>query len=127
MHLPISYKGDRQRAEQILLEAARRHTVKVAEVAAEDLKELQRRYFVDSVNLEPKVYFRLTDNWIEMTVRFVAKTRGIRELKDRMSREILDALEKAGISVASGTYEIVGVPPLKIEGPAVDLTPHGAR
>jgi small-conductance mechanosensitive channel len=132
MHLPVSYKDDRRRAEQILLEAVRRHTVKVAEVAAEDLKELQRRYFVDSVSLEPKVYFRLTDNWVEMTVRFVAKTRGIRELKDKMSREILDALDQAGISIASGTYEIVGVPPIKVEigssppPPAVNSTPHGA-
>jgi small-conductance mechanosensitive channel len=132
MHVPVSYKDDRRRAEQILLEAVRRHTVKVAEVAAEDLKELQRRYFVDSVSLEPKVYFRLTDNWVEMTVRFVAKTRGIRELKDKMSREILDALDQAGISIASGTYEIVGVPPIKVEIesspplPAVNSTPHGA-
>ncbi len=132
MHLPVSYKDDRRRAEQILLEVVKRHTVKVAEVAAEDLKELQRRYFVDSASLDPKVYFRLTDNWVEMTVRFVAKTRGIRELKDKMSREILDALDQAGISIASGTYEIVGVPPIKVEiessppPPAVNSTPHGA-
>ncbi|MFL6232842.1 MAG: hypothetical protein ACJ76N_06885 [Thermoanaerobaculia bacterium] len=50
-----------------------------------------------------------------MTVRFVAKTRGIRELKDKMSREILDGLDAAGIGIASGTYEIVGVPPLRVE------------
>jgi small-conductance mechanosensitive channel len=115
MHLPVSYKDDRNRAEQILLEVVKRHTVKVQEIVEKDLEELRRRYFVDPVNLEPKVYFRLTDNWIEMTVRFVAKTRGIRELKDKMSREILDGLDAAGIGIASGTYEIVGVPPLRVE------------
>jgi small-conductance mechanosensitive channel len=115
MHLPVSYKDDRKRAEQILLETVRRHTVKTSEVAEADLKELRRRYFVDSVDLDPRVYLRLTDNWIEMTARFVAKTRGIRELKDKMSREILDAMDAAGIQVASGTYEIVGVPPIKVE------------
>jgi small-conductance mechanosensitive channel len=116
MHLPIPYNGDRNRAEQILLETIRRHTVKIAEVAEKDLEELRRRYFVDSASLEPKVYFRLTDNWVDMTVRFVAKSRGIRELKDTMSREILDALDAAGIQIASTTYEIVGLPPLRIEG-----------
>lgn len=115
MHLPIQYTADRKRAERILLETVQRHTVQIAEVAEEDLKELRRRYFVDSANLEPRVYFRLTDNWLEMTVRFVAKSRGIRELKDRMSREILDALDAGGIQVASATYEIVGLPPLRIE------------
>jgi small-conductance mechanosensitive channel len=125
MHLPIPYTADRGRAEQILLETVKRHTVKVSEVAEKDLEELRRRYFVDSVNLEPKVYFRLTDNWLEMTVRFVARTRGVRELKDKMSREILDGLEKIGVQIASSTYEIVGVPPLRIEGPAVNSIPHG--
>jgi len=121
MHLPLQYAADRKRAEQILLETVRKHTVKIAEVADKDLQELRRRYFVDSANLEPRVYFRLTDNWLEMTVRFVAKSRGIRELKDQMSREILDALDAAGIQIASATYEIVGLPPLRIEGDAAPL------
>jgi len=126
MHVPIQYTADRKRAEQILLETVRRHTVKAEEVAKKDLEELRRRYFVDPVNLDPRVYLRMTDNWIELTVRFVARTRGIRELKDKMSREILDAFEAAGIQVASATYEIVGVPPLRIEGPAVNSIPHDA-
>jgi small-conductance mechanosensitive channel len=115
MHLPIQYTADYRRAEEILLESARRHTVKIADVAKEDLNELQRRYFVDSASLEPRVYLRLTDNWVELSLRFVARTRGARELKDRMSREILAALAAAGIQVASATYEIVGLPTLKIE------------
>jgi len=48
-------------------------------------------------------------------VRFIANASGTRELKDKMSREILAALEKAGIGIASGTYEIVGLPPVRIE------------
>jgi small-conductance mechanosensitive channel len=115
MHLPIQYSSDRQKAERILQETAERHTIKIGEVAAEDLKEMRRRYFLDSMDLKPKVYLRLTDNWLELTVRFVAHARGIRELKDKMSREILAAFDEAGIQVASATFEIVGLPSLKIE------------
>jgi small-conductance mechanosensitive channel len=114
LHLPIPYTADRGRAEQILLEAARRHTTPISQVSAEALQELRRRYFVDSAELEPRVYWNLTDNWLALSVRFVTRERGVRELKDAMSREILANLDAAGISVASGTYEIVGVPPIKI-------------
>ena len=31
-----------------------------------------------------------------------------------MSREILAALDEAGIGIASATYEITGVPPLQV-------------
>jgi hypothetical protein len=48
-------------------------------------------------------------------VRFLAPDHGIRNIKDRMSREILQALDEAKIGIASGTYAIVEVPPIRIE------------
>jgi hypothetical protein len=54
------------------------------------------------------VFVRLTDNWIELTVRFIAREHGLREQKDAMSRDILRGLEAAGISVASETLELGG-------------------
>jgi hypothetical protein len=64
--------------------------------------------------IEPRVYLRITDNWIELSVRFVTHIEGVREVKDAMSREIMREFERAGIEIASGTYEIVGVPPLRV-------------
>jgi hypothetical protein len=66
------------------------------------------------------VYLRLTDNWVELTVRFIVKEHGIREVKDAMSREVLGELERAGIEVASGTYDIVGFPPVRVEVAGVE-------
>lgn len=115
MRLPISYKDDRRKAEQILLECAGRHTVHAQELSADELKEMQRRYFLDRADLKPHVYYRLTDNWIEMTVRFIARSHGVRELKDKMSREVLDGLDAAKIGIASSTYDVVGMPPIRVQ------------
>lgn len=112
MVLPITYTADRARTENILLEAARRHTVKIEEMGELALLEVQRRYFLKPAEMAPKVYYRLTDNWLELTVRFIAEDRGIRGLKDAMSREILAALDESKIGVASSTFEIVGLPPI---------------
>jgi len=114
MRIPVPYDGDRRKAEQILLEAANKYTVKIAELSRETLEELKRRYFLKDSDLMPRVYYRLTDNWIEMAVRFVTGDSGIRGLKDAMSRDILEAFEKAKISIASGTYQVVGMPPLEV-------------
>jgi small-conductance mechanosensitive channel len=115
MTIPISYKDDRQVAERILLDAAGRHTVGIAELGEPAIKELERRYVMKRSDMRPKVYLRMTDNWLELTVRFIAEDHGVRELKDEMTRDILAALESAGIGIASATYEIVGLPPLRIE------------
>jgi hypothetical protein len=39
----------------------------------------------------------------------------VRGIKDAMSRAILAELDAAGISIASATYEIVGLPPVRVE------------
>lgn len=115
MTLPITYTADRARAERILLEVAGRHTVPIGEMGEAELLEIERRYFIRRPEMTPKVYFRLTDNWLELTVRFIARDHGIRELKDAMSREILASLDDAGIGIASSTFEVVGLPPLRLE------------
>jgi hypothetical protein len=114
MVLPISYTADRAKDESILLEVAKRHTVHETEIGHEALEEMRRRYFMERASTEPRVYWRLTDNWLELTVRFVTREHGVRDVKDRMSREILRELDAAGIGLASATFEIVGLPKVQL-------------
>ncbi len=58
----------------------------------------------------PTVYGRITDSWLELTVRFITRDHGVRNIKDAMSREILVGLDGAGIGIASATFEITTVP-----------------
>lgn len=62
------------------------------------------------------MFYRLTDNWVEPSLRFVVEADRARTVKDAMSREILSALEGQKIGIASSTFEILGLPPLRIEG-----------
>jgi small-conductance mechanosensitive channel len=115
MQVMIGYSADRRRAEEILLDVARRHTVQIAELGQDVLQEMERRYFLHPSGLVPKVYFRLTSNWLELTVRFVCHTYDIRGLKDVMSRDIIAGFDQAGITIASTTFDIVGFPPVRIQ------------
>jgi hypothetical protein len=114
MTIPVSYKDDRTEVDRILLEVARRHSVRFRELSAEALKELQRRYAMASEGLEPRVYWRITDNWLELTSGS-SSGNSVRDVKDVMSREILEKFDSARIGIASATFEVVGVPPLQIE------------
>ena len=78
------------------------------------LHKMQRRYVLKAGDIKPAVYFRLTDNWLELMLRFMVEDHGIRAVKDAMSRDLLAALDEAGIGLASATFEIVGLPPLRI-------------
>jgi small-conductance mechanosensitive channel len=114
MAIPITYEADRAKVEAILLDAAARHAGRSDELAADAKEDLERRFGVDPVDLEPRVFFRITDNWLELTVRFIVTTHGVRGIKDAMSRDILAGLDAAGIGIASATYDIVGLPPVQV-------------
>ncbi|MFL5563368.1 MAG: mechanosensitive ion channel family protein [Gemmatimonadaceae bacterium] len=116
LQLPIKYSDDRDRVERILLDAARTHTAPYIEEAKRAAIELRKGYTLpEEIDLGPSVYYRLTDNWLELSLRFPVPERGVRAIKDAMSREILTELDKAKIGLASGTYEIVGMPPIRVE------------
>ena len=117
MAIPITYTADRARAEAILLEAARLHATEADSLAATRKEELQQRFGVEPIELSPRVYYRITDNWLELTVRFVIGTHRIRGAKDAMSRHIISELDRAGIGIASATYDIVGFPAIELRRP----------
>lgn len=114
MHVMIPYSADRPQAERILLDVAETNTVRIAEMGEETLREMERRYFIRADDLHPRVYYRLTDNWLELTVRFVCRSHGIRDLKDTLSRGIIEGFDRASIPLASTTIEVVGLPALQV-------------
>jgi len=114
MMIPVTYHDDHAKAEQIIMEAAQKHTVMVKDLNDDAVAELQRRYHLRYAEIGPRVYWRITDNWLEMTVRFICLDHGIREVKDAMSRHILSGLGAAKIGIASSTYDVVGFPPVRV-------------
>ncbi len=119
--LPIPYSADRAAVETVLLEAARAHAVVDDPEATAALARMRSRYAMADAALDPAVYWRITDNWLELSLRFLVPHRGVREIKDAISRQVLTGLDAAGIGIASATYDVVGLPPLVITerpGPA---------
>ena len=49
-----------------------------------------------------------------MSLHFIAADHKVRDLKDAISRAILDEFGKAGIGIASSTYDVVGFPPVTV-------------
>ncbi|MEP6861396.1 MAG: mechanosensitive ion channel domain-containing protein, partial [Deltaproteobacteria bacterium] len=115
LRLPIAFRDDRALVEQILLEAAAKETVSIGELASPALAAIEQRFAMKRTEIAPRVYLRITDNWIELTVRFLCKDHDVRGLKDRMSREIMSKLDAAHIGIASSTYDVVGMPPIRVQ------------
>ncbi|MFP2928817.1 mechanosensitive ion channel family protein [Pyxidicoccus sp. 3LG] len=124
MSLPLRYGTDFRRAEAILLAAVREATAGIIEEGHRQLAAMRERYLIHSSDLEPHAYLRLTDNWMEMRVRFLVKNFGARDVKDTVSRRVLERFQAEGIELASTTVEVVRVPRVEVREVPTDDRSH---
>ena len=114
--VPVSYKTDWDKGRAILLEEVEAATRGFRQESAEALVRMSRRYLVGESEVEPRVFVRLTDNWVELSARFVIPTRSARALKSGISENVLKRYAREEVAIASATSEIVAFPPLRVEG-----------
>ena len=110
MSVTVRYEDDRALVESILLDAARRHAVDPAEISTEVARTLERRFELQRLDFEPRVFYRLTPNWLEMNLRFMSRDHGTRAIKDLIAREVLSRFDSVGIRIASTPYRVVEIP-----------------
>jgi small-conductance mechanosensitive channel len=104
---PISERSDWREAERIMQEEVAR--ISNSEGARQAVETMARRYPMPRTELEPRVFVRATDNWMELAARFVVPVRTARSVKDQLTRHISERFDQAGIEIASETQEITVV------------------
>lgn len=115
MSVFIRYGEPHHRAEQILLQAVKNHTDKFNKLSDEQRRVLAARYGVVTDDIVPRVFLRMTDNWLELSVRFIVPEHGVRIIKDAITRELLAEFARENIAMASTTFELVSSTPLKVD------------
>ncbi|MDY7076872.1 MAG: mechanosensitive ion channel [Chloroflexota bacterium] len=114
--IPISYGSDWRRAGEIMVAHGQEYTSHIRVQAQAELDVLTQSYPVRESTVESTLYIVITDNWIEMTLRYVVESRQRRQVKNQLHLELLKRFEsEPNITVASATVEIVGFPPLRKE------------
>ena len=108
MAIPVHFDAPCERVESILLAASRAYAVDPTALERLELENLERRFGVKAHDFEPRVYWRITHDWMELTIRFLTPVHGTRDIKDRMSRFVHAQLRSAGIQIAATRYEVSG-------------------
>jgi small-conductance mechanosensitive channel len=121
--IPVTYTSNWRRASEIMLEHGQSYSSHLQAEAQAEFRAMVDRYLVRDTPVEPALYIVMTDNWIEISLRYVVEARERRKVKGQLHQELLQHFEsEPEITVASATFEIVGFPSLQ-----VDDRRHGAE
>src|SRR5207248_1778963 len=73
--LPVRLQADHEAIERVLLEAAQSHAMTEERVGTDEMKRLEERFGIRVGEIDPKVFWRITSNWVDLTVRFLAPVK----------------------------------------------------
>jgi len=107
LHLMITYASDMAAASKILKEAGESYSHEFLHHAQEDLERLQHTFLVPKVDLKPAVFAKVTDNWVELSLRYIVDPKKRRLAATFLWQQILPAVQASpNIELASTTMEI---------------------
>jgi small-conductance mechanosensitive channel len=115
--LPIKYGSDIHLANSIINKITNESLLNYAKFAKDHWKKMVNKYLIEDATIEPTITLKLTDNWIEFNLRYIVDYKKRRITKNELFIKILNEFEKTNgkISIASATFEIVGLPKLNVE------------
>lgn len=112
----LTYESNYKKAQEIIKRIAHEITEPYEEKAKTELVTMGEKYLIAQADVEEDIYTKITDNWIDLRLRYVVDPRKRRLVRHALSEMILEELlPENDIKIASATFEIVGFPPVKIE------------
>ena len=108
--VPVRYSSDFAAAEKCIMSAAAKHALSRKKIGDEELKRIEQRFGIDVGQIDPAVFWKITEDWLELTVRFLGPDHGIRHIKDKVTRDIMAGFERDGIGVGATRQEAVPPP-----------------
>jgi small-conductance mechanosensitive channel len=114
--IPIEFGSDYDLTRNILNEITDEITGDCVKESQAHWDKMVRNYAIENASLETMVTMKITDNWVEYTVRYIVNYRSRRKVQDCLFSEILKAIDQSNglIKLASTTIDITEVPTIKI-------------
>lgn len=110
--VPVKYGSDHHLAREILYRIADQVVGEYVPQAQAEWQQMVHKYLIENAQVEPSVVLVTTDNWMELTLRYVVDYKARRLKKDQLFTRILDEYSntEGRVSFASATFHLVEAP-----------------
>jgi small-conductance mechanosensitive channel len=105
--LPITYSSNLEAASEILVQAGGEYTREFLKGAESQLEQMRRNSLVPEFDLKPTVFLKITDNWLELIMRYVVDPKQRRNASNFIALGTFKKLrERQDIQIASETMDL---------------------
>ncbi len=116
LNILVTYGSDIETAKKIVLASASELLSEYTKDSKAKWEVMVERYYIENATLEPTIAVGLTDNWIEINLRYITdyKRRRItkHQLFEHIERSVLQTDEK--VILASATLQLLKIPEVNV-------------
>ena len=117
LNILVAYGSDVERAKKIVLDSATELQSEYTSNSLAKWEEMVERYYIENAKLEPTLAVGLTDNWVELNLRYITDYKLRRATKHRIFEQIRQSiLETDGkVTLASQTLQLLKIPEVEVQ------------
>jgi small-conductance mechanosensitive channel len=116
LNILITHESDIKEAQRLTLQTANNVLSDYVASSKAQWSAMVKRYYIEDAALDPSIAIRITDNWIELNVRYITDYMRRRATKHLLFTAIGKAImdSNAKIDLASTTLQLLKIPALDI-------------
>lgn len=105
--LPVTYNSNVQASRDILRKASGEYTREFMAGAEAQIEKMEKIFRVPRFEVEPVVYMKVTDNWVELTLRYLVSPHKRRAASSYIFETIFKQIQQRDdIEIASSTMNL---------------------
>ncbi|TXK52836.1 mechanosensitive ion channel [Pontibacter qinzhouensis] len=89
LQVRVTFESNWQKARELLLVIAARHTVQLSEGAQEIIRKNAQHHLIFYKDFKPRVFSKVKENGIQLTIRYLCNLNGRRESENKIWEEML--------------------------------------
>ena len=116
LNILITYDSELELAKQIVMDNASQLLSEYTKNSLAKWKEMVARYYIEDATLKPTIAVRLTDNWIEINLRYITDYKRRRHTRHQLFEHIEKSVSdtNGAVTLASATLQLLKIPEVDI-------------
>lgn len=116
LNILITYTSDAELAKTIIMNSANELLLDYTEKSKAKWEEMVAHYYIEDATIEPTIAMSLTDNWVQLNLRYITDYKRRRNTKHTLFQHIVQAISKTDgkVNLASTTLQLLEIPPIEV-------------
>lgn len=116
LNILVTFDSDVELAKNIIMDCSNDLLADYTNKSKANWKKMVERYYIENAKLDPTIAMRLTDNWVELNLRYITDYKLRRSTKHKLFESIGQSIlaTKGKVVLASTTLQLLKIPEVDV-------------